>query len=482
MSAFAPTGQFGGLSLHGDSDRSDSEIASPRETESELESESETMSDDSVNLSAVRASSGLAYDLANSKLDFMTNARALVGLTTDFKMLFCGWSSLKGGPCCEFIIVERVRVHIFLGKVVEGNRCSCSCAVSQGLPDVACPHIFWLLDRLRQVLIITPLPSKLLLESSGHAYKVPIEELLDSPEALEKTAEKLKWLYIRSPFEGGMSKAQRARDILSAFSAHILPEEFRQDLFESGLTRRTPEQCVVQGDIEATTFKLTVHDDYVYASLCQAMPPGACAAIYFDKILERSRKLLTSFDSYCQVYKAGETSPTVNVSDILEQLKKIVKNMQLNIKLREPNGREGAAKALIALLEDISNRNRDALDLNIYRQKSFNGEEEDERNLYQQLIGKTEETGGFFILDVLEHLPAKDLHPFGDKLRGILDKIEVARAPKEYILNLQSLVRAAQAAATTETSTSGLGLKRSAEEDGEGDVKRPRLPLVYLLS
>lgn len=75
---------------------------------------------------------------------------------------------------------------------------------------------------------------------------------------------------------------------MSAFNKITLPEVFRPDLVEIARQVRKPEQCVVQGDFEATMFRLAVHDDDVYFSLSKAMPAGACAAIYFDKILQKS--------------------------------------------------------------------------------------------------------------------------------------------------------------------------------------------------
>lgn len=82
---------------------------------------------------------------------------------------------------------------------------------------------------------------------------------------------------------------------MSAFNKITLPEDFRPDLVAIARQVRKPEQCVVQGDFEATMFRLAVHDD-VYFSLSKAMPAGACAAIYFDKILQKSQKLLSDFD------------------------------------------------------------------------------------------------------------------------------------------------------------------------------------------
>lgn len=178
---------------------------------------------------------------------------------------------------------------------------------------------------------------------------------------LEMVADQLNWQYTRSEAEGGMSRPQNVRDIMSAYRPAVLPDEFRLDLLDDAGQTRTPEQCVVQGDFEATMFRLAVHDDAVYSSLCKAMPPGARAAIYFDKMQERTRRLLADFDRYSQTGQAAG-APTMDVREVVDELGRNVHRIRENIVARAPHGMEGAAKTLVTLLEDICNRNNDALD------------------------------------------------------------------------------------------------------------------------
>ncbi|KKK22774.1 hypothetical protein AOCH_005623 [Aspergillus ochraceoroseus] len=355
----------------------------------------------------VHGKSGISYDL--SQLDASAEARALVGLTTRFEVLSCSVSRTGDGHPCTLTRIERL---------LAGQ--------------------------------------------------------------LETVAVQLNWPYVRSEFEGGMSRAQKVRDIMSAFSTSILPEEFRPDLIDddddddrsSSSTGhphhppRTPEQCVVQGDFEATMFRLAVHDVNVFASLCKAMPAGACAAIYFDKVQQQSRKLLLDFDRSCHPAAAPSPPPPpppptprkieAMTSALATQLQENVARIQRNLALRAPHGMEGAAKALVTLLEEICRRNKDALDGGSTRwgRASFPGEreeeeeeeDEDQRNLYQQL--------------------------FREKLRALLHKNEVNRAPRAYILKLAALVRAAESA----SSMSILGQKRPATATCSrgGDTKRTR--------
>ncbi|KAL4820643.1 hypothetical protein BDW67DRAFT_181017 [Aspergillus spinulosporus] len=519
-----PTGQFSTLSIQGSSDtepKTASDVGCGR-GQGLGRAESMKVKD----MAAVQASSGLLYDLRSSGFDQETEARALLGLTTAYDVLFC--ERKKAGY--EFVLAETARVRIpllnsgqaqmnFSGEVKDvvasgyGNvdGYMCTCAASRGRDAVACQHIFWLLDRVRAQSLSLSLfppdaPTRILLSSDGHAQGFPrIEQLLSNqsaPTTLETLAEHLDWPYVCSEVEeGGISRTQRVRDILSAFSTKILPEEFRVELVESDSEpedteysrvspkkRRTPEQCVVQGDMEATIFQLAIHDDNVFTSLCKAMPPGACAAIYFDKMLERSRSILSEFDRYCRTlggpYEDGDKGKVLSITAVVQTLRTNTLNIHKNIHIRAPHGLQGAAEALIAILEDISTRNKDALADNQYGRVSFlpanvnwstDGEDdEDSRNLYHQLIGSAdddEEEEGHFVLDALADLPGEVLYPFQERLCAVLARVEVNRAPTGFIMKLAAIVRVAEAGMGM-----GIGVtrKRSGKIQDESGRKRVR--------
>ncbi|EAU34768.1 predicted protein [Aspergillus terreus NIH2624] len=296
----------------------------------------------------IQGKSGISYDLAG--LDPDSEARALVGLTSEFEVISC--TTTETGY--DFQLLERPRVHL------NHNAYTCTCSTFASRPDVACQHIFWLLDQLHGCLVPQRPPSEVPLASDGRSLGfVRIEGLLKGN--LEMVADQLNWQYTRSEAEGGMSRPQNVRDIMSAYRPAVLPDEFRLDLLDDAGQTRTPEQCVVQGDFEATMFRLAVHDDAVYSSLCKAMPPGARAAIYFDKMQERTRRLLADFNRYSQTGQAAG-APTMNVREVVDELGRNVHRIRENTVARAPHGMEGAAKTLVTLLEDICNRNNDALD------------------------------------------------------------------------------------------------------------------------
>lgn len=226
----------------------------------------------------------------------------------------------------------------------------------------------------------------------------------------------------------------------------MLPEDFRTDLAEATNRIRTPEQCVVQGDLEATLFRLAIHDDNVYGSLRKAMPAGACANIYFDKVLKRCRDILSQFDAYRRTGRKPTSVRRLEVKDVAESLRREVERIHKNLSDREPFGTEVAAEALLTILQDVSTRNIDAFEGIRWRRSAPADEDEDDRNLYEQLIGLTSMTNGLFVLDTLERLPRGVLGQYQARLNEILTKIEINRAPSAYILKLKSLIRDAGSA------------------------------------
>ncbi|KAJ5902279.1 hypothetical protein N7495_002807 [Penicillium taxi] len=415
--------------------------------------------------SAVRGRSGITYDLSN--LDSDAKARALVGLTRDLEVVNC--SASPAGY--EFQIIEHPRVYL------SEDSYTCTCPTFQRRPDVACHHIFGVIDQVRGCIDSRPSTS-VTLTKDGHPQLTPrIEDLLKGQ--LDVVAGRLNWQHLRVDEDGrktGMTREQRVRDVMSAFDKQVLPEDYRQDLKEKAEQGRTPEQCVVQGDFEATIFRLAVHDDSLFSSLGKVMPAGACAAIYFDKIQEHIRRLLADFDRYCatgEIPAEASAPSSVEVDDVVHYLRRAVDLIHDNITSRSPYGAEGATAALVTILEAVVSRNKDALEGNTWGCESFHGEDEDQRNLYHLLIGSEDmdldPNAKLFILDALEVLPPSDLMQWVQRLRDAQGRIEVNRAPKLYLLKLGAIVRMAESAATGPS-----GQKRPAVGSSGGYSKRSR--------
>ncbi|KAL1968493.1 hypothetical protein VTN77DRAFT_1703 [Rasamsonia byssochlamydoides] len=448
---------------HDEDDTDDVSDDAPGNESDETEEEEEEEEEDNQPLARmVRARSKIVYDLES--LEMESRARALAGLTGQFDVIYCR----ETPGVYEFQLAERPLVRIRAGAP------ECTCSEFENRPDIACRHIFWLVDQLYDSISPRTPPPGVPLSSGGFSPKLPrLDELLH--DRLEAVAEHLDWQYVpgtaspsgSDPENGGMTRQDKVRDIMSAFS-EILPEEFRRDLVETTDQRRTPEQCVVQGDFEATLFRLAVHDDNVYTSLRKAMPAGACAAIYFDKIQKRSRDLLAQFDVYRDTGRLPVGERPLDVKEVAQRLRQNVNRIQANLSVRIPYGSKGAAQALVMLLQEVSTRNIDAFEGNRWGRVAPPGEDEDDRNLYEQLIGQANEAEGLFVLDALEELPSSVLRQYLPHLNEILGKIEINRAPSPYVLKLKSLIHDAESGATTSRA------KRPATGPAGGSQKRTK--------
>ncbi|KAJ5127327.1 hypothetical protein N7448_008106 [Penicillium atrosanguineum] len=451
----------------GHRDEGDDSSSAESESEEEGEESAESSDDESEAGSKVRAHSGITYDL--SHLDTESEAQAMVGLMGEFDVVNCRASS-EG---FDFQLLDRPRVHI------GPDSPTCTCSTFQDRPEGACQHIFWLLDQLHGCFLSNPPSTEVALSHNGRpVVRQRIEDLLTGK--LEAVANQLNWQYLRDEGDSrttAMTRVEKVRDVLSAFTPTILPEDFRPDLVETTTPARTAEQCVVQGDFQATIFRLAVHDDGVRSSLCKAMPAGACAAIYFDKIQDHTRRLLAGFDRYCATGEipSNPSSPgggPVQIDQVFEELRRSVSRIRSHIGFRAPYGFEGAAKALVFILDAISSRHKDPLDGNTWGRTSFQGEDEDQRNLYLMLIGDPdmdlEQDADLFVITALEALPPASLYQFIDELRDIRGKIEVNRAPKVFLYRLGDLIRSAELAA------SASGQKRPAAGNSGGHSKRTR--------
>ncbi|KAJ6145543.1 hypothetical protein N7470_009438 [Penicillium chermesinum] len=439
-------------------DPPDEDEEDPSNEEEDDSSESEMDSHEDPSPSTITSQSRITYDL--SSLDAEARANALVGLSTQFEVVDCR-ASHSG---YDFQLLERPQIH--LGQ----NPPSCTCLAFQSNPQVACQHLFWIFDQLHLCFVSTPTAVKASLSHDGHPrVNQRLEELLAGQ--LDAIADRLNWQCLRIEGDGshrGMTRAEKVRDIFSAFSK-VFPEDFRQDLTET-TERRTPEQCVVQGDLEATMFRLAVHDDSVFSSLCKAMPSGACASIYFDKVQEQTRRLLADFDRYCMTGRrpVDPSHPGGGAVEVNEY-----RLSRRTLRLGRPMAREGAAKVLVSLLDAVASRNKDPLEGNQWGRTSFHGEDEDQRNLYHLLIGSEamdlNADAELFVLDALGTLHPSYLHLYRKELRSAQSKIEVNRAPRTYLLHLGQLVRTAESNAAGQM---GSGQKRPAGNGNPGSVTK----------
>ncbi|EFR01832.1 hypothetical protein MGYG_04831 [Nannizzia gypsea CBS 118893] len=452
-----------------DSSNSESEEESSS-SESEEEEEEDDDDDDSPLSSAVTfpGKSSIVYDL--QMLSRGAKAKARHGLSGEFSVDKC--RPIYGGGY-DFDIIDHGRVYVGEGPI------TCSCLDFQG-SRIACRHIYWLVDQLHRRVLTTKPSGALKLSPNGECDTLdPMLELIG--DRMENICQKVKWSYIPTPGTPpdtqcssiSMSRPEKARDLLSAFSADTLPDEFRPELVETIRQPRTPEQCVVQGDFEATMFRLAVHDENVYASLRKVMPSGARAAIFFDKVQRRVRSLLTDFNRYRLKGTPRQSDHTALEVDIVaDEMRDHLRLIQKNIISRSPHGFKGAAETLLYLLRAVCQFNFDAFEASTWERPSEADETAEDRNLYLQLIYNPLDGDDFFVLSCLEQLPEDVLQNITPQLDNIFSDMQVNAAPVPYLRKLHSIIAGdlpAKAAVGATLTSSASGQKRpSTAASGSG--------------
>ncbi|KDB23551.1 hypothetical protein H109_04554 [Trichophyton interdigitale MR816] len=449
----APTKLLGNLSLGSDmsSTRAGSQNqgqkppyttddSSDSESEEELSSsEGEEEEEEENSPSSPVAFSGkssIVYDL--QMLSHSARAKARHGLSGEFSVDKC--SPIYGGGY-DFHVVDYGRVYIGEGPM------ACSCADFQG-GRIACRHIYWLVDQLHRRVLASRPSGALKLSQNGECEKLgPMLELIGN--LMENICQKVEWPYIPTPGTPpdtqcsltSMSRPEKARDLLSAFSADTMPDEFRPELVETIRQPRTPEQCVVQGDFEATMFRLAVHDENVYASLRKVMPSGARSAIFFDKVQRRIRSLLADFNRYRQKGTPRQSDHTaLEVDVVADEMRDHLRLIQKNMFSRSPHGFKGAAETLLYLLRAVCQFNFDAFETSTWERPSESDETAEDRNLYFQLIYNPVNGDDFFVLSCLEQLPEDILQQITPQLDNIFSDMQVNAAPVPYLQKLHSII------------------------------------------
>ena len=274
-----------------------------------------------------------------------------------------------------------------------------------------------------------------------------------------------------------MSRAIKTRDILSTFVEDVLPNDYRPDIFERIDHPRSPEQCVRQLDLEGTIFQLAVNDHAVYKSLSRAQPVKARAVGFFQKVRKQIREMLEAFDTYATT--GAPPGPFLgsqpSVKDLGVRLQYFDNIIRDGVPERRPHGTDRAAECLIYLLREVCNRNHDAFENATWRRKAPRGEDEDDRNLFQCLIGQVSTSTPLFTLDALKALPPDEVVAGNkreqlDEIRGLLHRYQ---APNAYRHALQSILDPL-AGVSGPTAAPQPGRKRPAAGHGRGGQKRTK--------
>lgn len=262
-----------------------------------------------------------------------------------------------------------------------------------------------------------------------------------------------------------MSRTDEVRDIISAFSHTTLPEEFEPHQAANMDLERTPEVCVVQGEFEATMFRLAVIDENVYRAMNRTMPAGARAIIFFNKIMARCDSLLTEFDEYCQNGPIRD-GRALEIPLVVKKLEVNLALIQKNIFVRSGEGIDDATEAVVKVLGNIANRNYDAFENNAWGRRTPRGETANDRNLFAQLICNDRS----FALDCLKTLPGRILRQ--GALDAVFTKLQNNGASPAYLHRFGALMRGSGSAGGGSTTAGLSGQKRPATATKNGGGKR----------
>ncbi|OAX78408.1 hypothetical protein ACJ72_07286 [Emergomyces africanus] len=154
-----------------------------------------------------------------------------------------------------------------------------------------------------------------------------------------------------------------------------------------------------------------------------------------------TRALLLDFDRYCHLGTRQRDGTALEISVVVDELHQLVAQVESNIAPRAPYSHRNAPDALIGILRDVVNYNRNVFDGNSWGRAPPPGETENDRNLFAQVIGQPEISGQYFVLDVLEALPRAILREWEPQLATIMRKISVSNQHvRTYLQRFQALL------------------------------------------
>jgi len=259
-----------------------------------------------------------------------------------------------------------------------------------------------------------------------------------------------------------------ARELLASIAA-VPPEKFRPDIFSNPRRGKKP---LKRGDLERTLFRILLDNNELFNYLLSLTRSTDPIKDPFRKLSQRVTRVLAELDEYCenpsspQFASSGSETPC-NVGWAAHHILGIVSAIRAAIfppHTSSPAQRVAAARALVRILSNVSDRNRDV----------HPGANPSDRNLYARLIG-TQDDG--FIISILAHLP-EAASQFLHNLEVVQDRLGVHGAPPSYIKKFNDLIttlRGFPQPGSSRSSPGGAGSKRHSQGPGSSrDTKRAK--------
>ncbi|KZF26899.1 hypothetical protein L228DRAFT_235905 [Xylona heveae TC161] len=388
----------------------------------------------------VQGESGITYD--SRDLSPASWQRAVQGIQGEFDVSFCA----KHNDYYAFEIAENGRASV---RVWDNRRtCSCGDFQTQRGP-AACKHIFWLIEQLNSVSsdeVSSPVSLNRDGQASGQAKMFERIAL----EGLEYIAEEMDWPLEREQVVAVPDRKRVLRDMLSVFDRNsTLPEDYRQDMVDAvpdtGFDDDDDEETFVKNDFEATIFRLAIEDDVFFSRLRKLINAELCAQAYISKIQANARKSLDALDRFVTqgpAATANDRAPRLNVIQCAASLKRLVASLQNDLRARAPvteSTNSFAAKLLVWILDQVSDRNKDAYARVQWARQAPAGENAADRNLFLRLIAGGTDESNFFILQILPDF-ADVLRDYTEQLAKVADKLRRSGAPTAFVRALDNVL------------------------------------------
>ncbi len=401
----------------------------------------------SLTQTTVEGQSGITYD--NRELSPTSWEQAVLGIDGDFEVDLCR----ENEGYYAFQVIEKAGFAVRVGSSKSEYKtpvCTCDTFQEKG---AACRHIYWLLDQLTPFYPSETDSSSLPLNKDGSVFPGGANFERITRYGLEKRAEQLEWPFIRrsetettgSSDDGSMSRKDQVRDILSIFDDEgALPENYRPEMYaEVPEQLDDPKDIYVRQDLEATIFRLSVFDDIFFQRLRKVLGPDLCASVYFQKIRIEARRKFSELDAFTETGPSIDTEYEPNVIWCANALRAIVARIQSSLHARAQLGRSArtdALKALIDILQEVCNRNRNVYEDIDWEREAPHDEKETDQNLYQSLIGSPpSQYRGHFVIDVIWGL-LDVARAFRPKFEELVQTIDMNGAPAECIAQWERLL------------------------------------------
>jgi hypothetical protein len=198
------------------------------------------------------------------------------------------------------------------------------------------------------------------------------------------------------------------QDMMSVMDPTKLPRDYTETFLRQIRTpRKSFQDVVVPGNIQATVFGLARSDHVFKGRLRNAINKTLCGQDYFKKQDARAEKLLVSLDDYAQ---NGPVFNPRRISQTGEKLRSLINEMaEYKDSARAPLSREllrMVATLVVGLLRKVCDRNHDIYLSSTWLDRQSHAPAATECNLFLNLVRNPPRqfSEQFFVLDFLDSI------------------------------------------------------------------------------